>query len=179
MAEYLSEHFTLEELVYSATAKARGIDNTPAPIFKSILKHTCVYFLEPLRKLLNEKYKEYKGKAVKEVRINITSGYRCSLLNIAVGGSSSSKHIKGEAIDLEAVIVFTNGKKVVLPYTELYEDIKGFVEAKKLSVDQCIQERSGSSKWVHCSHSSWGATRDRKEFLKYNNGKYTLDCVLK
>lgn len=185
MAEYLSKHFTLEELIYSDTAKAKHIDNIPAPIFKSILKHTCDYMLEKVRALLNEKYKEYKGKKVKEVSIKITSGYRCYLLNAAVGGVSSSQHCKGEAADIEASVVYTNGKRVVLPYNELYEDIKAWVKAGKVSIDQCIMERAYDKAtkswyyWVHVSHSSWGSTKDRREFFKYNNGAYTKDCVLK
>ena len=179
MAEYLSPNFTLEELCYSDTAKARKIDNTPTPLHKKILKHTCQYMLEKLRALLNEKYKEYKGKKVKYVALKVTSGYRCEKLNTAVGGSNTSQHCKGEATDLEAQIVYTNGVRVILPYNELYEDIKTWVKAKKMSVDQCIQERSGNIVWVHCSHSNRGASCDRKQFLKYRNGMYSIDCTLK
>ncbi len=185
MAEKLSEHCTDEELIYSETAEAKGIDNTPPSLFKAVLKHTAQYMLEPLRKLLNEKYKEYKGKKVKGVYINVTSGYRCLLLNVVVGGKSNSQHLKGCAIDLEAIIIYANGKRVVLPYNELYEDIKVWVKAAKLSVDQCIMERSYNkvSKtwyyWVHVSHSDRGKTCDRREFWHYNNGVYKFDCKLK
>ena len=185
MAEHLSENFTLEEMLYSETANAKKIPNKPTAVHKKTLKHTCQYCLEKLRSLLNEKYKEYKGKKVKEVGINITSGYRSSQLNAAVGGSTTSQHCTGEAADIEATIVYMNGVRATIPYNELYEDIKGFVKAKKLSVDQCIQERSFEKVkkvwiyWVHLSHSAWGATKDRKQFLKYNNGMYSMDCVLK
>lgn len=175
MSEYLSEHFTLEELIYSDTAKVKGIDNTPTPLYKKILTHTAQYMLEPLRKLLNDKYKEYNGKKVKRVEIRITSGYRCPKLNTAVGGSTSSQHAKGEAVDIEAVIVYMNNVKVVLPYTELYENIKVWVRSGRMSVDQCIQERSGTAVWVHCSHSNAGKTKDRKQFMKYVNGVYRQD----
>ena len=179
MAEQLSEHFTLEELIHSDTAKARGIDNTPTDLHKKVLKHTCEYLLEPLRKNLNGKYKLYKGKKVKHVQLRITSAYRCEKLNIAVGGSPTSKHKIGECVDCEAVIVYTNNVKVVLPYTQLYEDVKQWVKEGSISVDQCIQECAGDVKWVHLGHSNAGRTRDRKQFMKYNNGTYVLDCVLK
>ena len=185
MAEYLSPNFTYEELIHSDVANAKGIDNTPPPLFKSVLKHTAQYMLEPLRKLLNEKYKEYKGKKVKCVSIKVTSGYRCPTLNKAVGGAGNSQHLKGCAIDLEATIVYANGKRVALPYEELYENIKAWVKVKKLSVDQCIMERAYDKVrkcwyyWVHVSHSSWGSSKDRREFWRYNNGVYTKDCVLK
>lgn len=185
MAEHLSQNFTLDEMLFSETAKNKGISNSPTDVHKKVLKHTCQYLLEPLRALLNTKYKSYRGKAVKYTILNVTSGYRSEKLNKAVNGASSSQHCKGEAADIEAVLVFTDGTKKVLFYNELYEDIKSWVRAKKLSVDQCIQERSYNKKtgvwayWVHVSHSSWGASKDRKQFLKYNNGIYGLDCVLK
>lgn len=179
MAQYLSEHFTLEELIYSDTAKAKKISNKPSPLHKKVLKHTCEYLLEKIRALLNEKYKEYKGKKVKEVILKITSGYRSPELNAAVGGATTSGHTKGECADIEAIIVFSDGKKEALPFNVLYEDIKAWVKEGKMSVDQCIQEQSGSAKWVHVSHSAWGATKDRKQFLKYNKGMYSMDCILK
>lgn len=178
MAEKLSENFTLEEMIYSETAKARRISNKPTAIHKKTLKHTCQYLLEPLRKLLNEKYKEYKGKKVKAVSIKITSGYRSAKLNAAVGGATTSQHCSGCAADIEAVITFTDGKKEVLPFNILYEDIKAWVKNKDLNVDQCIQEQSGAARWVHASLSQ--QIKDcRKQFLKYNKGMYSMDCILK
>lgn len=180
MVEKLSENFTLAEMTYSETARAKGIPNEPSAVHKNTLKHTCQYLLEPLRKLLNEKYKEYKGKKVKVVGIRVTSGYRSAKLNAAIGGATTSGHTKGECADIEAVITFTDGKKAVLPFNELYEDIKAWVKEGKISVDQCIQEQnSAGAKWVHASHSAWGKSKDRKQFLKYNKGMYSMDCILK
>ena len=180
MAEYLSEHFTLEEMIYSATAVAKHISNMPTATHKKTLKHTCEYCLEKIRTLLNTKYKEYKGKKVKQVSIKVTSGYRSSALNAAIpGASKTSGHCKGECADIEAIIIFTDGKKEVLPFNVLYEDIKAWVRAGKMSVDQCIQEQSGSAKWCHVGHSASGASKDRKQFLKYNKGTYSVDCILK
>lgn len=185
MAEYLSQHFTYEEMIYSETAIAKGIPNVPAPIHKKILIHTCQYLLEPLRALLNEKYKEYKGKKVKYVSIKVTSGYRNERVNALVGGSSTSGHKKGECADIEATVVYVDGSRVKIPYNVLYEDIKAWVRAGKISVDQCIQEAYYDKVkkvwvcWVHVSHNNAGRSRDRREFKKFNNGTYTLDCILK
>ena len=184
MAEYLSEHFTLAEMIASDTAKARGINNNPTELHKKVLKHTCEYMLEPLRKLLNEKYTTYQGKKVKEVTLKVTSGYRSAALNAAVGGVSSSQHCKGCATDIEASVVYANGKRVVIPYNELYEGIKASVKSGKVSVDQCIMERAYDKVrkcwyyWVHVSHSDRGKTCDRREFWRYNNGVYSFDCKL-
>mgnify|MGYP003319586890 CR=1 FL=1 len=52
--ERMSEHFMLSEFTYSETAKAKGINNNPNATQKKVIKHTCDYFLEPLRKLIIE-----------------------------------------------------------------------------------------------------------------------------
>ena len=172
MAEKLSEHFSLDELIASSTAKAKGISNVPTAQHKSNLKYLCVSVLEPLRTLLNAKYTTYQGKKVKSVSIKITSGYRSSALNKAVGGSSTSAHVQGLAADFDVVITFTDNTKKTVPYTETYENIKGWVKAGKLTLDQLIQEKSGSSTWIHIGVK---ADNNRKQFMKYLNGKYTQD----
>lgn len=164
----LSEHFTLEEFTYSDTANAKGIPNKPSSTQKKVMEHTCVYLLEPLRKLLNEHY----GTTV---RIIITSGFRSLALNKAVGGAASSEHLLGQAVDIRAEKNI-NGKWVLVPYTELYDMIKYWVRNGDISVNQCILEKSGQTTWVHISHSSAGRTRDKREFLTYKNGSYVLDC---
>lgn len=175
MTEKLSEHFNLSEFTYSDTAIKNKVANTPSAVHKKTMAHTCQYLLEPLRTLLNEKYKTYGGKKVKYVSIKITSGYRNSAVNAKVGGSGTSQHCTGEAADIEASIVFEDGTKKVLPYTELYSDIKAWVKQGKLSVDQCIEERSGSAKWVHVSHKACGKTKDRRQFMKYDGRTYKVD----
>ena len=176
MAEKLSEHFTLEELTVSDTAKKYGISNLPTSAHKKTLVHTCQYLLEPLRALLNAKYKTYGGKRVKYVSIRITSGYRGAALNAKIPGSAKkSQHCTGEAVDCEAKLVFEDKTIKVLPYTELYQNVKMWVKAGKLSVDQCIQECVGNSKWVHISHSAWGKSKDRRQFLIYDGKTYKAD----
>lgn len=168
----LSEHFSQEEFCFSSTANALGIKNIPTATHLNTMKHTCNYLLEPLRTLLCVEYKT-------TVYIKITSGYRSALLNSKIpGASTTSRHLVGEAADIEAYY-FKDGKKIVVPYTTLYELIKKWVKEKKISVDQCICEKSGNACWVHVSHSAWGKTRDRRQFLKYNGKSYTLDVIIK
>lgn len=171
----LSPNFTKQELTYSDTAKALGIKNEPNDLQRKVLVHTCEYFLEPLRKQLNAHYETYEGKTVKYVMINITSGFRCLQLNRKIGSSDTSQHTKGEAVDFEAVVVFSNGKKRVIPYTETYEFIKQRVKQGKLSVDQLICESSNGAFWVHASYKAAGSTVNRNQFLIYKNGKYSVD----
>lgn len=165
----LTEHFTLEELIHSDTAKRLGINNEPPIILHGALKHTCQYLLEPLRALLNVKYvgRVINGKIISKVIIKITSGYRCEKLNQKVGGKSNSQHVSCEAADIEAVFIFTDGSKQVLNYMALFADIKQFVNDGLLSVDQCIQEKSGQAVWVHVSYSI--VDKNRKQFLKISS----------
>ena len=154
----LSTHFTLEERIYSDTAKKYGINNKPDELHTKVLKHTCEYLLEKIRALLNEHYKC-------QVIMNITSGYRCPTLNTKIGGSSTSQHVRGEAADISCYKVVNKLKTKIKPL-DVYNLIKTWVKQGKLSVDQCIYEVGSTYNiWVHVSHSSAGATRDRKQFL--------------
>ena len=45
----LTEHFSLEELLYSDTALKKNIDNTPNDEIVEHLRLLCVNILEPLR----------------------------------------------------------------------------------------------------------------------------------
>lgn len=171
----LSANFTYEEAVHSESAEKYKIKNEPSEIHLKTIKHTFVYCLEVLRALLNVKYvgRVIKGKTVYAVYIRITGGYRSKELNqllkkIGYHPAENSQHCTGEAFDIEAVIEFVDGTKMVLDYTKLFEDIRNFVNSGLLSVDQCIQEKQGNSVWVHLSHSASGKTKDRKQFFKLN-----------
>lgn len=171
----LSEHFTQDEFEYSDTARAKGINNKMNEAQIKEAKHTCIYMLEPVRKLLNETYKTYNGKAVKCVTMRITSGFRSEALNKVIpGASKTSAHSKACAADVEATIKFNDGTKRIIPYTELYSLLKKAVRSGKIVVDQLIQEKSGSDTWVHLGFKP--QIRDcRKQCLIYKNGVYTLD----
>ena len=86
----LSEHFSLDEFVVSATAQIMGIVNSPGSSELANLRFLCREVLEPARKVLGEP-------------IHITSGYRCLALNRAVGGVAQSYHVRGLAADLHIV----------------------------------------------------------------------------
>lgn len=118
----LSENFTLEELTFSQTATRLGIKNNPSPIVLENLKETAKK-LEEVRKLLG-------------TPINVSSGYRSPTLNRAIGGSATSHHTLGFAVD------FTSRR---------FGDVPKIVQAIKnsgIKYDQLIEE-FGS--WVHIS----------------------------
>lgn len=81
----LTEHFRLEEFTRSTTATRLNIDNhVPDELMTNI--QLTANKLELVRKALAHP-------------IIITSGYRCPALNTQVGGSQTSAHTKGLAVD--------------------------------------------------------------------------------
>ena len=90
----LSKNFSLEEFEKSNTASAKGIDNSVPAELRGNIQALVDNVLQPLRDLYG-----------KPIRFN--SGYRCPVLNKAVGGVPTSQHQKGKAADLtcENVIV--------------------------------------------------------------------------
>jgi hypothetical protein len=118
------KYFTLKELTRSATATAKGIDNTPTPEVEKNLTLLVENVLDPLR--------EIYGKP-----ITVNSGYRCPELNKAVGGSKTSDHVKGFAADI------TGGSK------EENERIFNIIK-HNFHFKQLIDEKGFS--WVHVSY---------------------------
>ena len=88
--EKISDHITYAEAIHSSTAKRKNIDNTPNPTQVETMGLTARKIFEPLRK--------WVGGAIK-----VTSFFRSAALNEAIGGSASSQHCKGQAMDLDDV----------------------------------------------------------------------------
>lgn len=117
------KYFKLSEFINSATANRLGIDNTPSFEVVDNLNRLADY-LDNIR----EKF----GKP-----ILVSSGYRCPMLNKAVGGVVNSQHLKGLAADL----VCSDIEKLLT----IIRETKGF--------DQVITEHNKGSKsyWIHVS----------------------------
>lgn len=98
------KYFSISELTYSTKAKELHIDNTPFSL-------TIIDNLTNLIENLLDPIREAWGKS-----LHVNSGYRCPALNKAVGGKSTSQHLKGEAADI------TTGSKA--DNKKLFEMIK-------------------------------------------------------
>jgi zinc D-Ala-D-Ala carboxypeptidase len=81
----LTPHFSLEELIHSSKAMSMGNSNTPTEEHLKNLQHLAER-LEAVRALFN-------------VALEITSGYRNPEVNAAVGGVPNSAHALGHAAD--------------------------------------------------------------------------------
>ena len=84
----LSKNFTLEELTFSDAAMRHGIDNTPNDEIIENLKRLCALVLEPIREIVHKP-------------VQVTSGYRCPIVNSLVGSKVTSQHIRGCAADIK------------------------------------------------------------------------------
>lgn len=141
------KYFTLQELYASATARERGINNTPTKIIEDHLVELATKILDPLR----EKF----GSPVR-----ITSGYRCPTLNSTVGGSPRSVHMTGYAADT----VPANGDMAAWQRTVL-------AWARTGLFDQIIIEQPddrGVAKWIHIGIRSNSGMQRRQIF--YSRG---------
>ena len=130
----MGRYFTLSELCVSSVANARKIDNTPPPAIKVKLNALVNNLLDPVR--------ERWGHP-----ITVNSGYRCPVLNKAVGGVATSQHVTGEAADITAGSPAQNRKLFDL------------VASSGLPFDQLIDERDYT--WIHVSYSN----RNRRQIL--------------
>jgi zinc D-Ala-D-Ala carboxypeptidase len=142
----LSDHFSLMELCKSQTAERLGIDNAPDDAAIANLKSMCENILEPIR-------------AHYGVPFSPSSGYRSEELNKAIGGSSTSAHVRGLAVDIEIPLASVSNP-----------DLARWVQAN-LVFDQCILEcwtGEPGSGWVHIGDN---IDDPRGQVLTYTRGK--------
>ena len=143
----LSNHLDLGEVTRSESAKREGIINMPTPEHYENLKVIAEKVFEPIR--------EHFG-----VPIFISSAYRSEALNVYIGGSRSSDHSKGRALDLDM-----DGSSSGVTNKMIFEFIKD-----NLEYDQLINEFDYA--WVHVGYR---LNENRKQTLRATkvNGKTT------
>jgi hypothetical protein len=130
------KNFKFKEFISSNTAFNRGIDNFPKDfVIISNLLHTA-FCMQQIRDLLKQP-------------IRITSGYRCEELNRALGGSKTSQHCKGEAVDF-----------ICPKYGSLARICEAIIESG-IEFDQLIKEPG----WIHISFSQ---ENNRREIFNKN-----------
>ncbi|HJV23407.1 MAG TPA: D-Ala-D-Ala carboxypeptidase family metallohydrolase [Holophagaceae bacterium] len=143
----LSEHFSLEELVASATAKARRISNRPDDLERANLERLCTTLLEPARMVLR-------------VGLHVNSGFRCPELNAAVGGMKASAHLSGRAADVVPL---------GLPIEEAFHKLCEAPQ-QKLPFDQLILETNHrGAVWLHLAIAAEGKEPRRMAFRLTKN----------
>jgi len=149
----ISKHISDKEAVYSTTALRRGIDNKPNEEQLGNMKLIAEKIFEPLR--------SFVGGPIK-----INSFFRSPELNTAIGGSKTSQHCKGQAMDIDDTFGYKTN-------AEMYDFIK-----EHLNFDQMIWEfgDDNNPNWVHVSYVSNEKNRNRclKAYKDKGKTKYIV-----
>lgn len=137
----LSKNLSLAEVIKSQTAVRHGIDNNPPNEHLDNLKKVAAKIFQPVREHF-------------AIPIYVSSGYRCKELNTRIGGSATSSHCKGEALDLDM-----DGRGSI-SNRQIFDYVKD-----NLEFDQLIYEFGDDSNpaWVHVSYREGN---NRNEILK-------------
>ena len=149
----ISKHVTYKEGTYSNTANRLGLANDPTEEQLQNMKLVAEKVFEPLREHVSHP-------------IKINSFFRGPQLNKAIGGSHSSQHCKGQAMDIDDS--YGNATNAYM-----YEWIK-----KNLDYDQMIWEfgTDENPDWVHVSFVKEGINRNRclKAYKEEGRTKYMV-----
>ena len=134
----ISKHISYSEGVYSITANRLGLPNDPSDEHLANMELLAEKVFEPLREHVQHP-------------IKINSFYRGPQLNKAIGGSHSSQHCKGQAMDIDDTYSYMSN-------ADMYEYIKN-----NLNFDQMIWEFGtiGNPDWVHVSYVNAKDNRNR------------------
>jgi len=151
--EKISKNITYNEAVHSNTAKRKGIENIPNENQIANMMTIAEMIFQPLR--------SYVGGPIK-----ITSFFRSAELNRAIGGSKSSQHCKGQAMDLDDVYGYKTN-------AEMFDYIR-----ENLDFDQLIWEfgDDNNPNWIHVSYVDKQENRNRclKAYKKNGKTKYMV-----
>lgn len=144
--ENISKNISYRQATHSQMAISIGYNNTPDPQQLATMKHTAEKIFEPIKHAI--------PAAI------ISSFFRTPQVNVLIGGSKTSQHCKGEAIDIDSHDNTTNA--------QIFNYIKN-----NLEFDQLIWEfgNNNNPDWVHVSLKKNG---NRKQILKSTKiGKQT------
>ena len=139
---HLSQHYTLGEMTKTGT----GIPNIPSRVSIENLRNICENWLEEMRYDYNTLYclkpgEDYETSQSVEPVI-ITSGFRSEDVNRAVGGSPSSNHLSGCAVDIRCA-----GFEQAVRYATILLDI---ADDTGQDYDELfIERKKGGRYWLH------------------------------
>ena len=145
----LSNNLSVKEVTKSNTAKRYGISNEPTIEHLENLKAIALNIFQPTRDYFNKP-------------ICVTSGYRSEALNERIGGSKTSQHSKGQALDLDAQVFGGLTNKELFNYI-----------SEHTSFDQLIWEFGNANEpdWVHVSYANGRENRGERLVAYKKEGK--------
>ena len=136
----LSEYLSVAEFERSPTAARKGIRNRMGPAQTARARALGRDVFDPLRRVAGP--------------LRVSSGYRSPKLNRAIGGSATSEHTKGGAVDCETALHADRGG---LSVRELFD----LARLLRLPFDQAILEFVSKADpmagWLHLGHRGAGS----------------------
>lgn len=138
----ISKYITFEEATTSQTAVRNKILNVPNDLELINMQLVGIRVFDVIR----EHFK---------TPIRVSSFFRSLRLNNSVGGSKTSQHVKGQAIDMQGTGKITN--QMIFDYVK-----------ENLDFDQLIHEYGTDSNpaWVHVSYVSKENNRKQVLYVK-------------
>ena len=129
--EKISKYVTYQEVTKSNQANALKLANIPNATQLNNLRLVCTNIFDKVR--------EHFGKP-----IGISSGFRSVELNSKIGGSKTSQHCEGKALDIDGDILGGINNKLLFLYIK-----------ENCIFDQLIWEfgSENSPDWVHVSYN--------------------------
>jgi hypothetical protein len=136
--EKISKYITYSEVTKSNQATALKLANIPNATQLNNLRLVCTNVFDQVR--------EHFGKP-----IGISSGFRSIELNSKIGGSKTSQHCEGKALDIDGDMFGGISNKLIFEYIR-----------KSCTFDQLIWEfgSENAPDWVHVSYNE-GKNREQ------------------
>jgi len=158
----LSEHFTLGEVTNTSYQTSDG--NIPSRVAIENLRRLCVEWLEELRERYNRRYGDRSQETGvrregdeenTDIPVVITSGYRSPEVNRLCGGSATSNHLTGCAVDIRCM-----GPEQLIRYANILLDLSDekshhaaaseqSSNGSRGNFDELLFEKRGSTYWLH------------------------------
>ena len=136
----ISKYITYDEATFSQKAKEKGLKNIPNDAELEAMKYVATEIFDKCREF-------FKGA------LGVNSFFRSKSLNAKIkGASTTSRHCKGEAIDINATKYGTTTNAKLFLYI-----------VNNLEFDQVIWEYGTDSEpqWVHVSKKKNGVNRNQ------------------
>jgi hypothetical protein len=164
LSKKISKYFVLKDCLFSSSAERRPdlqeLQYNPSDEIVQNLILVCTNCLDRIYEYLHS-----QGYGM-----SITSGYRSEKLNKLIGGSSTSDHVKGRAIDFQ---IFLLDRKTTLNLNIGYKLLYKWI-TQNLEYDQLIWEYGNVDcpSWLHISYRHGGNRKMNLRIGSYTGNKY-------
>lgn len=163
----ISKHISYNESVFSPTAVRKGIKNEPNELELKNMQLLAKKVFEPLR--INNYNKPIK----------INSFFRSKELNDVIGGSLTSQHIRGEAMDIDDNYGGMRNRDMfyfICNYLDFDQLIWEFGNIDNPSWVHVSYKENGNRKKISISYKKNGYTKYKhfKTYVEFDNFKDTL-----